>query len=221
MHSATSRLDNARKELQRAKEAKLNLHRNWRAFLCEAVKRWEGHTQKFATEGAELQEAIDTATAAFHEARENFEASKEKLTAHDREKYLEEISDEEQLSEALPCVAAGLQQVLTFLTQIKENKRRLFKSLPGRGKEQGEQRNGGFGGGWGGFAIYTSGPNFSCHDAFWQGGQIDPNEEVCSPRQFQDPFVLTYVAVRQWTHPVLEEEDFKSEWTARECGRPT
>ena len=107
MQSANSRLKNAREHLQREKEAKQNLHRNWRAFLSEAVKRWEAHSAKFTKEENELQEAINAATTAFQEAKEFFETSLEVLEAHDSKETVQEISDDELLSEATPSVACG------------------------------------------------------------------------------------------------------------------
>ena len=121
MHSATSRLDNARKELQKAKDARKTLHRKWSLFLTEAVKRWEAHTAKFTQEDAELQSAIESATQAFQEARVVFETSKAAVTAHDMKvEEVHEISDDELLSDTVPTVAADMQNMLTTLSGIRD-----------------------------------------------------------------------------------------------------
>lgn len=121
MHSATSRLDNARKELQKAKEAKKTLHRKWSLFLTEAVKRWEAHTAKFTQEDAELQTAIDSATQAFQEARVVFETSKAAVTAHDLSvNEVHEISDDELLQDQVPTVVSDIQSMLTTLSGIRD-----------------------------------------------------------------------------------------------------
>ena len=120
MHSATSRLDNARKDLQKAKEAKRNLHRNWRAFLQDAVRRWESHSEKFQKEDTELQAAIDAAAVVFQEARTVFEQTKEVMTARDQEQTVQEISDEELLADATPNVAEDIQMMLSSLTKIRD-----------------------------------------------------------------------------------------------------
>ena len=120
MQSANSRLKNARESLQRAKEAKQNLHRNWRAFLTEAVKRWEAHSAKFTKEDNELQEAIDAATTAFQEAKEFFETSREILEAHDSKETVQEISDDELLAEATPSVTEDIETMLSSLTRIRD-----------------------------------------------------------------------------------------------------
>ena len=47
------------------------------------------------------------------------------------------------------------------------------------------------------------------HEAFWQARQIDPYEEVCQGRHLeQHPLIL------QWTHSILEEENFMNELKA-------
>lgn len=120
MQSADSRLKNARIGLQRAKEARQNLHRNWRAFLIEAVKRWEVHLEKFNKEDKELQEAIDAATAAFQEAKDFFEASREVLEAHDSKETIQEISDEELLAETTPSVSEDIEMMLTSFSRIRD-----------------------------------------------------------------------------------------------------
>lgn len=121
MHSATSRLDNARRDLQKAKEAKKNLHKKWSLFLSDAVKRWETHMEKFTQEDAALQTAIEEATTAFQEARVVFETSKAAVTAQDMTvTEVHEVSDEELLMESTPNVATDLQRMLTTLSGIRD-----------------------------------------------------------------------------------------------------
>ena len=120
MHSATSRLDNARRDLQKAKEAKKNLHRKWSLFLSDAVKRWEAHMEKFSQEDAALQTVINDATSAFQEARVIFETSKAAVTAQDTVTEVHEVSDEELLMENTPNVAMDLQNMMTTLSGIRD-----------------------------------------------------------------------------------------------------
>ena len=120
MQSANSRLKNARENLQRAKEAKQNLHKSWRAFLADAVKRWETHSAKFTQEDEELQVAINAATQSFQEAKDYFEASREMLVAHDSKEIIQEISDDELLQDATPAVAEDIATMLTSLTRLRD-----------------------------------------------------------------------------------------------------
>ena len=46
-----------------------------------------------------------------------------------------------------------------------------------------------------------------CHEAFWQARQTDLNEEVCQGQEL-DPLIM------QWTHSILEEDNFMNEWKA-------
>eukprot|EP00435_Cladocopium_sp_Y103_P019115 s4248_g4.t1 len=55
----------------------------------------------------------------------------------------------------------------------------------------------------------------SCAYAFWQGWQIDCKEICLNPGSALGTS-LKSVAVCQWTHVVLKEADFKSEWEAAE-----
>eukprot|EP00435_Cladocopium_sp_Y103_P074421 s70_g48.t1 len=130
MHSATSRLDNARLELQRAKDAKKNLHKNWGAFLAAAVKRWEAHSAKFTEEDKDLQDAIDRAMVTFKEARAHFEATKELVTLRDqRVTEVHEVSDEELMQDATPSVTSDMAQMLTSLTKIRERQEEMEEQM--------------------------------------------------------------------------------------------
>ena len=41
MHGAVSRLDNTREKLQKALDARQNMHQNWSKFVSDAVERWQ------------------------------------------------------------------------------------------------------------------------------------------------------------------------------------
>ena len=122
MHGAVSKLDHAREKLQKAKTARRNMHRNWSKFLEDAVKRWEQHSERFAKEDADMVSTIEDATSAFQAARTHLEETKEALAEFDNviENQVQEVSDEELMTDATPSVSTGIKEMLSSLTRLRE-----------------------------------------------------------------------------------------------------
>ena len=121
MHGAVSRLDTAREKLQKARNARSNMHRNWSKFLSEAIQRWQQHSEKFAKEDGELQKAIELAATVFQNARSHLEETKEALSEFGNViENVQEVSDEELMLDAPPSLANGIQEMLTSLTRLRD-----------------------------------------------------------------------------------------------------
>lgn len=122
MHGAVSKLDTARDRLQKARTARDNMHRNWSKFVADAVIRWQQHTERFEKEDAELQEAIEAASTAFQTARQHLEDTKEALAEFDDViGQVQDVSDEELMSDAMPNIATNLQELMTSLRRLRDS----------------------------------------------------------------------------------------------------
>ena len=94
MHSVVSKIGNAQKVLAETSMARAQLHQAWRNFLVDAVKRWEGYTQDFAQQDAELANKIQQARTTLTEARRSGSQMMTKETgAKDAENSAEEQAE--------------------------------------------------------------------------------------------------------------------------------
>ena len=74
-----------------------------------------------------MQEAINVAANAFQEAKEFFETSREVLVAHDSKETVQEISDDELLSDATPSVAEDVETMLASLTRLRDRQEEVHQ----------------------------------------------------------------------------------------------
>eukprot|EP00435_Cladocopium_sp_Y103_P050507 s136_g15.t1 len=89
-HSAVTLHSKAREELDNAILARTQLLSNWRSFISDAVRLWQGYASNFMEQEKNLQVRIAT-------AKEGVQAAKEELARANRENDIkvQEISDEE------------------------------------------------------------------------------------------------------------------------------
>ena len=133
MHGAVSRLDAARDKLQKAREARSNMHRNWSKFIADAVKRWQEHSERFTAEDKNLLEAVEAATTSFQEARTHLEETKESLAEFDNLiEEVHEVSDEELMTDSVPGIAGGIQEMLSSLRRLQDSQEELETSAAKR-----------------------------------------------------------------------------------------
>lgn len=121
MHGAVSRLDNTREKLQKALDARQNMHQNWSKFVSDAVERWQKHAESFAKEDAQLQEAISAASNAFHAARDHLEETKDALAEFDDVSDIQILNDEDPMTDTSSDLASGIQELVTTLTRLRDS----------------------------------------------------------------------------------------------------
>ena len=64
LHSAVSKLGKAKKTLQDARAARLNLHNVWRSYLAASVDKWHQFCKDFEDQDSELAQQVQNATEA-------------------------------------------------------------------------------------------------------------------------------------------------------------
>jgi len=125
MHQAVNAMDNARQDYDKAVQARAQLHSQWRSFLADSLKLWQGHTASFQTQEAQLTEKIQQAKEAFVVARDIMNASKieaASMVPVEETNKTVEVSDEEELKD-VPMAAA--QRIATGLTSLVETMSQL------------------------------------------------------------------------------------------------
>ena len=61
LHQAVDAMDRARQVYEEAVQARSQLHSQWRTFLAESVKLWQGHAANFQSQDTQLTERIQQA----------------------------------------------------------------------------------------------------------------------------------------------------------------
>ena len=89
MHSAVTKLDQARKKLQSAQAARQNHQNKWSKYLEESIKRWKSFAEDLGKQDGELEAKVNQAKEKLQEARQILDETKEKLSKQD-EIYLNE-----------------------------------------------------------------------------------------------------------------------------------
>lgn len=120
LHSAVSKLGNAKEQVHQAKLARMQLHSRWKKFLEAAVDRWKGYVDHYIKEDAQLEAAITEATSNLRTARKNLLSSRDKVAEKSDITDGGEISDEELLPDAAQPLTADLNKVVASLTVLKE-----------------------------------------------------------------------------------------------------
>jgi len=77
MHHAVTAHGKAKKELQQAQLARLNLHAAWRGFLGHAVNLWQGYSAQFVAQEKQMAERVTAAVDALDQAKVNLAKSKQ------------------------------------------------------------------------------------------------------------------------------------------------
>ena len=126
LHSAVSKLGKAKKSLQDARAARLNLHQVWRSYLDASVDKWHQFCKDFETQDSELAQQVQNATDAVKIAQEGLEASKKEakeiieVESDGRSEMAVEVSDEET-QEAMDSKGQLLKDGMNFMLQNLES----------------------------------------------------------------------------------------------------
>lgn len=153
MHGAVSRLDNAKDKLQKALDARQNMHRNWGKFVSDAVVRWQKHTENFTKEDSQLQEAIVTATTACHTGRAHLEETKG-------------ANDDDIMTDTTPDLPSGIQELVHSLTRLRDSQESQWGSL-----QKAKNRNSCFS-----CPCWRGQGDSKGFATFWSGWQVDQRE---------------------------------------------
>jgi len=134
MHQAVNAMDNARQDYDKAVQARAQLHSQWRSFLAESLKIWQGHTASFQTQEAQLTEKIQQAKEAFVVARDIMNASKleaANMVPVDEKAGTVVVSDEEELKDvpmaAAQRIATGLNSLVETMSQLQTQTEELVQ----------------------------------------------------------------------------------------------
>ena len=134
MHQAVNAMDNARQDYDKAVQARAQLHSQWRSFLAESLKLWQGHTASFQTQEAQLTEKIQQAKEAFVVARDIMNASKleaANMVPVDEKAGTVVVSDEEELRDvpmaAAHRIATGLTSLVETMSQLQTQTEELVQ----------------------------------------------------------------------------------------------
>ena len=128
MHKQVNNLGKARKELEEAHAARLNLHTSWRTFLVDQVQRWQTYSANFQHQEAQLAERVNVAIQALEAAKTELTASKKSLgeavQEDDNMQAAEEDQQAQQVNESTSTsarrITEGLQHLSTSLQGLKE-----------------------------------------------------------------------------------------------------
>eukprot|EP00435_Cladocopium_sp_Y103_P072911 s31_g41.t1 len=175
MHQALTAMDQARTEYDNAVHARNQLHAQWRTFLAESLKLWQGHTSNFQAQEIALTERIQQAKQTFIQARDVMNATKIKAATMiplDKDANAVTVSDDDEELKDIPMAAA--ERIATSMTNLTETMS----------------------------ALQT------------QAAEMEAEEQKAKrPRvaiDQQHPHVL------KWSHPINQQDDFVSEWSACE-----
>eukprot|EP00435_Cladocopium_sp_Y103_P060277 s524_g22.t1 len=145
-HSAVTLHSKAREELDNAILARTQLLSNWRSFISDAVRLWQGYASNFMEQEKNLQVRIAA-------AKEGVQAAKEELARANRENDIkvQEISDEEvdmetstgaatRVTDTMQGLAASLQNLEKEAEALLDSERvaKRPRKEPSKEEEPGE-----------------------------------------------------------------------------------
>eukprot|EP00435_Cladocopium_sp_Y103_P059246 s86_g21.t1 len=124
MHTAVSKLDQARKKFQNAQKARQTHQDKWTTYLEASIKRWRTFAEDFAKQDKDLEERVNQARNKMQEARALLDDTKERLLKQDAEalketEVISDIEDEMDKMETSDKIQAGISQVLDSLAAIR------------------------------------------------------------------------------------------------------
>ena len=123
MHKQVTTLGRARKELEEAHAARLNLHASWRAFLAQQVQMWQTYTENFQKQESTLADRVNAAHKSLEEAKTALVSSKKTLGENTSEEAMT-ISDEEtETKQVSSSSAQGITDGMQNLTNTLESLR--------------------------------------------------------------------------------------------------
>eukprot|EP00438_Fugacium_kawagutii_P031960 Skav201901 [mRNA] locus=scaffold550:1015895:1030873:- [translate_table: standard] len=192
LHAAVRKLGSAKKGLQLAREARVNLYKSWQKYLAETIDKWKGYAEDFATSDAKLVQNWETAVETLKTAKQELEQAQANATGKS-EDVASDISDEDLEA---PAAAA----------QLNEDIHMLISNLDSMKQKATD-------------AATSWWKSISLAGAFWQAPFIDRKEVKDGLIGRQDHAQVhgceaTHAPSLKWTHSIIRECGFLSEWKA-------
>eukprot|EP00435_Cladocopium_sp_Y103_P064580 s386_g26.t1 len=124
MHSAVSKLDQARKKFQNAQKARQTHQDKWTTYLEASIKRWQTFAEDFAKQDKDLEDRVNQARTKMQEARALLDDTKERLLKQDVEvlkeaEVISDMEDEMDKMETSDKIQAGIHQAMDSLAAIR------------------------------------------------------------------------------------------------------
>ena len=138
MHKQVSTLGKARKELEEAHAARLNLHASWRSFLAQQVHMWQTYTENFQKQESALAERVEAAHKTLEMAKADLVSSKKSLgegiaedamTISDEESENKEVSqgNAQKTTDGMNNLANTLESLKAQAAQVVEDEQKSVK----------------------------------------------------------------------------------------------
>lgn len=120
MHAAVTRLGNAKSNLAHTQAARAHLHMCWRAFMTDAVSRWEKYVAEFSEQDTQMETQLGKNVAELKEARRALEEVKDKAIAKEEVPTDGgDISDEELTEEKKDSAVALRTDMATIVHSLQ------------------------------------------------------------------------------------------------------
>eukprot|EP00435_Cladocopium_sp_Y103_P063660 s676_g25.t1 len=128
LHSAVSKLGQAKKTVQRLRASRQNLHHVWRTYIAESVNKWKTFCDQFNTQDNDLAKQLQEALQAVSAAQERLELTKTETKEGksgdqvEPDETMVEVSDEdspEVLDSNGAILREGMQDMLKNLEALK------------------------------------------------------------------------------------------------------
>lgn len=199
MHSAESKVDQARAKFQTAQKARKKLLDQWSSCLEQSIARWRSLAEDFSSKDRDLEEKVNQAGEKLQEACTYLDKAKELHSKQDEavlEGAAEVISDAEDEGmkiETAEVIRQGIDSVVTNLENIQVRPGELSEEEAASTKKARLGESGG------------------CYAAFLQAGPVDLKET--GPRPLHQLCFRDHCDFIR-NHSILEEPYFVSPWQA-------
>eukprot|EP00438_Fugacium_kawagutii_P022459 Skav232345 [mRNA] locus=scaffold2646:123125:129487:+ [translate_table: standard] len=129
LHSAVSKLGNARSHLHSIKDSRRTLHTAWHSYVTAAVERWEQNLKDFQEQDMELKDQTKSAMETFHQAKHTLEIAKElALKENPSLNSTIEVSDDEMEADLGTPAVEHIQSVLDSLRSVKTKAEEIMQA---------------------------------------------------------------------------------------------
>lgn len=118
MHKAVTKLGVAKRNLQQARDARLNLNTAWKAFVQQNVQKWEGYLKDFGQQDQKSIADLQAAQEALKQAKAGLEEAKLEATKEEMRDFQESAEDEMDDVEADTTTQVHIQELAQHLHQI-------------------------------------------------------------------------------------------------------
>jgi hypothetical protein len=130
MHHAVTAHGKAKKELQQAQLARLNLHAAWRGFLGHAVNLWQGYSAQFVEQERQMAERVTAAAEALETAKVNLAQSKQAAGVEVKEDAMtisEDDTDKDVSGQTAERIKEGICNLHTSLEALKSSAEQMVE----------------------------------------------------------------------------------------------